>query len=476
MSAKQSEFDSLIEAFENAVDKGLAERPAVKKAIDDPFVYIPCLEEALSAYGIAMSKFISVEIQDWNDGQVAAIREAQNLARHLLGDLLDLQNKAPLLLRKQDILVDREGEIFRQEVPEDGAVVGGEPPPCCFTKISFKNIHDATIKVGARHESGALVSAEIKKNKTKALSWTDDDRQPIPGALGHCVTLEVQEKQGGGWGPVLSLRLCCEHGDDGDVTPRRGQRLTVSGPAPAGEAGATVLPPRLTALEIKSVVIADPCPSGETGSAGSSTSGTPDSEIRNLPGTQVDRRDYVFGAHARIRFTPTENGCREFCFVQGKIRKTRLKFPGATDFREANMLSTGDAYELDVERGARIPCYPHVSELPGGGKEMRDYPTVKNPWGQVTVDGQASGGLPDGTEMEVIWTFRTWVVCLNPRPVSVLGYFDWSVTMNLIVRQPPARTTGQISSRKPVWRNDQDLDNYRRVAGEAAQSAGFLPP
>ena len=211
------------------------------------------------------------------------------------------------------------------------------------------------------------------------------------------------------------------------------------------------------------------------GSAGTSTAGTPSSGITSIPGLDIGGGNVYFGAHARIRFVPNAGGCGDFCFVQGKIRKVRLKQPGQPAFSDARMLSTGDLYSLDIEKGGQTPCYPHVSDLPGGGKEMRDYPGVKNPWGSVQADGMDTRGLPDGTEMEVNWTFRTWVVCLNPRPTSILGYFDWSVALTLVVRRNRGATTGQVVMTRPRWSNNQDAENYRRIIREAPQHQGFAP-
>ena len=98
---------------------------------------------------------------------------------------------------------------------------------------------------------------------------------------------------------------------------------------------------------------------------------------------------------------PNAGGCRKFCLVQGKIRKIQIKRPDQAEFRDARQLSTGDDYVLDIEKGGRTPRYPHVSDLPGGGKEMRDYPSVKNPWGRVRAEGMDTRRLPDRTEMEV---------------------------------------------------------------------------
>ena len=64
----------------------------------------------------------------------------------------------------------------------------------------------------------------------------------------------------------------------------------------------------------------------------------------------------------------------------------------------------------------------------------------------------------------------------DPEDPEILGYFDWWIELTLTVHQPPRPTTGTIHMQRPTWSDEKDEDNYRRVAREAPDHNGFLPP
>ncbi len=479
MGKSKGEPDRLIGAFEKAVAHGFGLRDRVLEAWRDPFEYGPLLDKALAPYHSVLADFFVADTDKWDEQDRDNLLAAQALAEHQLEDLLKLDEEAPDILADQTIMIENDGTIIRKEEPDgkDGGRVKA-PAHCCFTRLRLKNIHNRKIKVTARHESGAAISTEIGRGKKRPLHWTDGRGNSIPGAIGRCVDLEVQEKVRGRLGPTFKLRLCCEHDAQGAVKPKVGDRLTLTGPAPPPPpgGGTAVRPPSIRALEIVEIKVADPCPQGQSGSAGTATAGTASSGITAIPGLDIGGGNTYYGAHTRMRFVPRAGGCQKFCFIQGKIRKVRLKLPRQRVFRDARQLSTGDKFVLDVEKNAKSPCYPHVSPLPGGGLEMRDYPGVRNPQGRVSTDGIKTGRLPDGTQMEIKWTFRTWVVCIVPQRTAILGYFDWTVELELTVRRRRGATTGRVIMTRPRWSNRKDAAGYRDMLPNTPRNRPFLPP
>jgi hypothetical protein len=480
----------LIAAFAAAVDHALMLAPGIRRDWRDPFAHAAALDEALGPYRAAMGAFTLATGEGWSDDDLDAVWNAQAMAEHQLAGLLELASKAPRVLGERLVAIERDGGVLFQEQPGDGpgpAAGGGgagAPADCCFTLIKFKNVHSAKVRVTARHADGATTSEEFDAGAEHTLHWSARGSPAVPGALGHCVDLELQAKEGNGWGEVLRLRLCCEHDAQGGVTPKKGDKLTLTGdapPPPPGDGPHTLTrPPRLQALEITQIECADPCPETQSGSAGNASAGEASSGISKLPGARVARDYWHYGVWVRLRFRP--DGCRNFCFVQGVKRKAWLKGSATGTYQPRVGMSTrngGTVFVLDVVDKDGTPCYPHVSEIDGGGKELRDFPGVKNPFGTLGLDGVDKGPLPAGSVLKVQWTFRTWVVCTNPAPVAVLGRFDWGFTVEITVGRNAAGTTVVFTPEppaQPAWSDDPDLDTYRRVAREAKNNAGFLPP
>lgn len=477
----------LIAAFAAAVDHALANRAAIRPDWRDAFEHVAALDGALAPYRAAMDAFMLATGKGWSEDDEEAVWNAQGMAAHQLAGLLDLSKEAPRVLGERLVAIERDGGVLLQEAPEDGPAAGGgaagAPAHCCFTAIRFKNIHQRKVRVSARHADGASTGKEFKPNEQHTLSWSARGSPPVPGALGHCIDLELQVRQGNGWGEVLKLRLCCEHDAQGGVTPKRGDKLTLLGdpPPPPPPGGTATRQARLEALEITAVECADPCPETTSGQAGPAAAGVAESGISKLPGPRIERDYWHYGVWTRLRFKPAAGGCRDFCFVQAVKRKASFKGKPSGTYEPRLAMSTrggGEVFVLDVPQGQQTPCYPHVSAI-DGGKEMRDFPGVKNPFGALGLDGNELGALPVGGVLKVEWTFRTWVVCTNPAPPGVLGRFDWAFTVEITIGKDAAATTVTFTPdplAQPGWSDDKDLDTYRRIAREAPNNAGFLPP
>ncbi len=444
----------VVESLGRALTDILASKPKLEAAEDDDFGLIEARRDALRSWDEALELYTIVDRDAWSKEDVEAVEAEFGRVHTLISPFDDADLEAPRI-EKRNVIIDGD-EILVQRVPK------AKEESCCFTRIGFRNTTSYPIEIRVSGRDGEQESARLRRRQTKRVRKIDGRKRTIPGGLGRCVTIEARARYPFGWGEFHSLRLCC----DEEPLPQVGEELQLR--RPVNERHST----RFGGIVLTELTILQPCP--ETDSGESTTAGGQAlSGITGIPGLDVDG-DRHYGAHTVMRFIPTN--CRALAFVQGVKRKTTVQRPGATEHRDMPGMSTpGDQLKLDIRRGDRTPAYPHTKPLPNGGLEMRDYPGVENPWGRFDLDG-VRHRLPPGTEMIVRWTFRTWVVCLAPAPVHVLGRFDWTVKLTLTIGRGAGDTNGRIEGTRPQFNDDPDLDNYRRVVREAPRPAGFLPP
>lgn len=464
---KSDEFSAVRpEEIIKALDQSLAaadKAEALLADADDVFRQDEILREGLADWDEALTLYTAADQSEWSDADKQAVEDELGRTTAIVHALVSAQEQLPPILADRKVAFDDE-DILLQQAPD--AEADEAEHSCCFTRLRFRNRTEWRVEIRVSGEDGQQESHVFRPGERESVRKIDGKGRTIPGGMGRCVTIEARARYREGWGEYHSMRLCC----DDDPLPAIGEELWLS--RPVNENHRT----RFRGIQLLAREALSPCPETQTG-GGTGRTGTAHSGITGIPGLEVGRRRYHYGAHAVMRFVPTK--CRRFCFVQGKKRMTKAKYPGAADFRVMPGMSTpgtsspGDRWMLDTRDQDRTPCYPHTRPLPGGGMEMRDYPGVENPFGRFRLDGDLVR-LPRGTELEVTWTFRTWVVCLAPR-VHLLGQFDWNMVLKLTIGRNHRDTTGKVEMTPPNWSETTDLDEYRGVAGQARETAGFIP-
>lgn len=454
--------DAIVAALRSALVPANRARALLAEAGGDPFRSHDILAEGLAAWDEALTLYTAADRAEWSEAETVAVEAEFGRSSALVHDLLAAQRDLPLILEGQRVAI-RDDEIFLQHAPEEA-----HEDSCCFTRIRFRNRTGRRVEIRVTGRGGAEQESQVfAPGEADSIKRLDGKGRIVPGGLGRCVTIEARAHYPFGWGEYHSTRLCC----DDEPLPQVGSELPLT--RPVNERHST----RLAGIELLELLALSPCPETLEGS-GTGSTGTASSGITGIPGLQVERQRWHFGAHVRIGFVP--NGCKRFCFVQAVKRLASAKMPGAADFRVMPGMSTpgttapGDRWKLDVRKGDRTPCYPHTRPIDGGGLEMRDYPGVENPFGRFELDGKLVR-LDAGTELKVVWTFRTWVVCLDPPPPHLLGQFDWAVELTLTIGRNRNDTTGRVDMTPPRWSDTSDVDEYRSVAGQAQEPAGFLP-
>ena len=430
---------------------------------DDVFERDEILREGLGDWDEALALYTAADQSEWSDADKQAVEDELGRTTAIVHSLVAEQERLPPILSDRKVALDDE-DILLQQAPDEKN--DEEEHSCCFTRLRFRNRTEWRVEIRVSGENNQQDSHVFRSGVSRSLRNIDGKGRTIPGGLGRCVTIEARARYRNGWGNYHSMRLCC----DDDPLPAIGEELWLSRPVNENHRV------RFRGIELLAREALSPCPETRTG-GGTGSTGTASSGITGIPGLKVGERSYHYGAHAIMRFVPTN--CRRFCFVQGVKQVTKAKYPRATEFRVMPGLSSpgttnpGDRWMLDVRDQDRTPCYPHTKPLPGGGLEMRDYPGVENPFGRFQLNGKRAK-FPSGTELEVTWTFRTWVVCLDPQ-VHLLGRFDWKVVLKLTVGRDYRDTTGRVQMTPPNWSETTDLDEYRRIAGQARETAGFIP-
>ncbi|TAJ22455.1 MAG: hypothetical protein EPO64_13780 [Nitrospirae bacterium] len=479
----------IVARFDGALAHASKLRGLLASLPRQSFAYRELLDGALAPYRAVLDEYATLAaaaIPKAGQGEagLAAADAAYERVTVALSDILERAANAPPLLREQTILLD-EGEVFRQEQPGTGNTP--QPagvPGCCITYVELENVYDGELHVVVTNAQGTRRERDFTKKKPVRKVWkkpevnTDDDEGKkatdgvIDGGLGKCITLLIQIISTDARGvktytpdPPYSIEICCDNRDmvDGAVLNR---------PEPTPTPGA---PPqtvsRLPLLKIKKIVALTPCPD-EVAGTGKSDHAIVGSGVKPMDGVKRIDGKIFYGAWGRFAYT--DNRCKNPRFVQGKKRTVLVKYPGKDKFEPFPPMTKDDKWYLDTPVGSRTPEYPS-SELANGGREMNDGPGVTNPWdGGPEVDGKKKP-FPPGTELTITWVFRTWVVCLDTQPVTVLGHFDWQVVLHLTVGADQAHTSGKADVKKPTWTDDPDKDNYEKVAGQATDAKAFVP-
>ncbi len=382
------------------------------------------------------------------------------------------------MLVDQTILLD-DGEVLHEDAPSTPAPAAAQT--CCITYIKLENLYDGDLHVvainneGLRRERDFTKGKRIRKIWKKPVAQDDDDEGAkaqsgvIDGGLGRCLTLLVQIVAVDNKGkrtyqpdPPYKFEICC---DDSRMVAG----AALNRPEPPQDHPHSVSPvPLLKITEIVSLV---PCP-GETEGDGTSDHATVGSGVKRLNGVKRIDGKIFYGVWARFQVRSTT--CDNVRFVQGVRRTVEAKYLNKNDFERVEALSRDDRYHVDVPAGNRTPEYPS-SPLEGGGREMNDGPGVTNPWDGATQIDDKKKPFPPGTQLRITCVFRTWAVCLDTNPATILGRFDWTVVLHVTVGADEKSTSGTADPVKPAWSDDPDKAGYEGVAGQATDSSGFLP-
>jgi hypothetical protein len=478
---QQTPDRQVAEQFNKAIASAADARAALDEARGDPFAYVRLLATVLAPFDEACANFhMTVDLPP-DRAEPTQAEAAWLRASHVLEPLLDEREHGPLILTDQTVLLEKDGGILLQEQPAitDGPVPAGAPEDCCITSMVLTNLTGKRARLTLTHENGVQKGHVFDPGKTHTVTFrelaagqadeeADDARttgDPIPGGMGHCVTVSIQHRVGNRWVERVSKRICCDdnpHPQDGDII----SEVRSLGGAPEHFS-------REPVFRIDRIAIERPCPNLPPAPPTTGQRGTAGSQGFKYEGTMKGGKHF-YGAGCYLLFQPTN--CRNFCFVQGKKRTAFLKRPGTTTEKKLDGLCTpGDDFKLDQKEGFDEPCYPFVQPTPAGGKVMRDGPGISEPWAPMKIDGLNAGSFPRGSILRIEWTFRTWVVCLDGDPV-VLGHFDWSMTVIITIGRGPRDTTAQITPPDPKWRDDPDKDGYNKVAGQAQKHDGFIAP
>ncbi|MGE5723105.1 MAG: hypothetical protein ACM3YM_11660 [Sphingomonadales bacterium] len=464
----------IAQQFDRALAIAADARRKLAESRSNPFEYAAARDAALAPFDAACARlhgeFEAARGAEWESAAAAAWLRAS----HVLQPLLSERENGPRLLTGRTVLVERDGGLLLDLEGPASAPEGRVPPDCCITSILLRNITGVRTRLTLTHENGATKTAEFAPDQVRRVTFREragddeDDRPvgpPIPGGMGHCVTIKVEVRDGARWVQVMTKRLCCDDQPplrDGSVI----EEVRSVGGSPEHFA-------RYSAFRIVHIDIARPCPNLAPAAPAQSTHGTADSQASHFEGHETEPGKYQYGAGCWLRFIP--DGCRSFCFVQGVRRRVFIRPPGGKE-KAAPLLGTpGNDLKLDIRPGDRTPCYPHTSDIAGGGKVLRDFPGVSNPWAPVQIDGKSAGRLASGTQLRIEWTFRTWVVCLDG-PVHVLGHFDWTMQVDIRIGDGRNDTTARITPPSPVWSDDPDRGGYNKVAGQAPEHGGFHAP
>ena len=453
--------EQIISALGESLDGVYFAEEQLRQADFDPFEHAEFLAKGLAQFDDALELYRAADRDSWKEDAAQAVDDEFARVSAIAANVIEAQEALPEILTDRKVIIEDDG-ILLQSAP-----AAKQETTCCFTSIRFRNNTQFPIEIRVTGEDGTTESDRFSKGQRKTVRKVDGRNRKIPGGLGRCVTIEARARYREGWGEWHSTRICC----DDENLPREGADLPLT--RPVNERHST----RFAGVQLVAIKSLSPCPEMRAGGGAGST-GTASSGITSIPGLEVDDHKHHFGAHTVLRFVP--NGCRRFCFVQGVKRVTKVKYPGTQDFKVMTGLSTagtnepGDRWILDIRDKDRTPCYPHTSPLLGGGLEMRDFPGVENPYGRFKLDGQLVR-FPPRTVLQISWTFKTWIVCLDPAPVSLLGKFDWGLELTLNVGRSRRDTNGKVTMTPPQFSDQVDVDEYKRVAGQARDSAGFLP-
>lgn len=311
------------------------------------------------------------------------------------------------------------------------------PPPCCMTRIRFRNLLAVPARVRASGALGTTTVQVFAPNEQRSLRRKSDEKTQdaddgqgggvtIPGGLGQCVTITVEiQNQLGEWVEILSREVCCHAHQRGDIL-----RSTPPPPAP----DATTRPREIPVLEIVALDAVRPCPDGDAQLAPGGGHGH---EYRKSPGMDVPGKGHFIGAHVFLLFVPPP-ACRLFCFIQAVKRSVTLN---------GRKIAASSDWHLDLlptQRGE--VCYAYQRDRPEGGRVLNDSPGLVNPWGAITLeDGKKLTPRP-GDILVVHWEFRTWAVCLQAP--ALLGQFTWNLRVEVTIPNGPPPQGGRLPGTK----------------------------
>ncbi len=166
------------------------------------------------------------------------------------------------------------------------------------------------------------------------------------------------------------------------------------------------------------------------------------------------KKTVLYGRLIIIYHQPPESWkCKEWGFIQHFKRTVEYWKNGK--WVTADTYST-DGWELDEdanrERREGEPPKPILRTTRDGRvpreKMMNDGPGLENPWGKREDVKKGDPSSFKNKKVRAKWEFRTWVVCTNPLPIKVQGFYEWGFEMELKVGA--SKTTTKVLNSKFV--------------------------
>jgi hypothetical protein len=146
-----------------------------------------------------------------------------------------------------------------------------------------------------------------------------------------------------------------------------------------------------------------------------------------------------------------ESTCASWGFIQLKQVKRKRK---STTPANAAWIQVEPPLGQDPEAWS-----VDANKAPSGHIPNPEYPKLGETATPAMGDGPGLAGsppVPAGQIDRVEAKFRTWIVCLSPTPISLLGYFEWGMTVEVEGKDPPAKPKANITGEEPKWHKTGD--------------------
>ena len=72
----------------------------------------------------------------------------------------------------------------------------------------------------------------------------------------------------------------------------------------------------------------------------------------------------------------------------------------------------------------------------------------------------------------VIWHFKSWVICADTVPPTILGHYEWSVQLEITVGKGESDTTATVTHTGPEWTDAPDKNDYNHVVDQTPGGGG----
>jgi hypothetical protein len=90
---------------------------------------------------------------------------------------------------------------------------------------------------------------------------------------------------------------------------------------------------------------------------------------------------------------------------------------------------------------------------------------------QINIDDKQVH-LGKGAILLVVWQFKTWVICMDSHPYTILGHFEWSATVQITIGDNANDTTGTAKPTNPEWKDGPDKADYNHVVSQTPSGGG----